>query len=213
MDEPRWPPALAALVAAILYATLPAALVIGPTSVRYVIPALVLVLVVLLTVPGLHDRLEETGRRRQLSILQIGLIALGNAIGLAYLIHQLLYGGGVEGRALLYAAFDVWVTNVIVFALGYWELDGGGPLERASTGKHDLDFAFVQQTDPEVAATGWRPTFPDYLYLAFTNASAFSPTDTMPLTRRAKMLMMAQSTISLITVLLVAARAVSILKG
>ena len=109
----------------------------------------------------------------------------------------------------------MWATNVIVFALWYWELDGGGPVRRAEgeAPEKNRDFAFIQMTDPEVRARGWHPHFVDYLYVAFTNASAFSPTDTMPLTRRAKLLMALQSGLSIVTLLLVAARAVNILAG
>jgi uncharacterized membrane protein len=189
----RWPEAVAVLAAAALFATLPDALVPGPTAVRFVVPALEAVLAVLLV---FRDR-------RRASIALIALIGAGNLSTLGFLIHQLLYSGGVTGRSLLYSAFSIWVTNVIVFALLYWELDGQTDTV--------TDFAFVQMTDPEVRAKGWHPRFTDYLYLAYTNASAFSPTDTMPLTRRAKMLMLVQSAVSIVTLLLVAARAVNIL--
>jgi len=214
MRERLWPQALAVLVAAVLYATLPTALVMHQASVRYVLPAFEVALIAMLTLPSLHNRLVESGLRRAVSIALIALISIGNAVALGLLIHQLLYHGGIQGRSLLFAAFDLWVTNVIVFALWYWELDGGGPVRRAHRApKKDRDFAFVQQTDPEVEADGWRATFVDYLYVAFTNASAFSPTDTMPLSRRAKMLMLVQSAVSIITLLLVAARAVNILSS
>jgi hypothetical protein len=209
-----WPQALAVLFAAVLYVTLPPALVFGTGWVRVAVPAVELVLIALLTVPGWHRELIERGMRRMLSIALIALVGVANAASLGYLIHQLLYGGGVNGRQLLYAAFDLWLTNVIVFALWYWELDGGGPVRRAERApKKDRDFAFIQQTDPEVRVDGWHATFVDYFYVAFTNASAFSPTDTMPLTRRAKMLMLLQSVVSVVTLLLVAARAVNILRG
>jgi uncharacterized membrane protein len=190
----RWPEALCVLAAALLFATLPDAIVPGPTAVRYVVPSLEVALGVVLV----------AGNRRRASISLIALIGVGNALTLAYLIHQLLYSGGVTGRVLLWAAFDVWVTNVIMFALLYWELDGQ---TEAIT-----DFAFVQMTEPETKAEGWHPWFADYLYVAFTNATAFSPTDTLPVTRRAKMLMLLQSSVSMVTLLLVAARAVNILR-
>lgn len=189
----RWPEAMSVLVAAALFTTLPDAFVPGPVAVRYVVPVLEVALGVLLIV----------GNRRRASLGLIGLIGIGNAATLGYLIHQLLYSGGVTGRTLLYAAFDIWVTNVIAFALLYWELDGQTT--------EVTDFAFVQMTDQEVKAKGWHPAFTDYLYVSYTNASAFSPTDTMPLTHRAKMLMLLQSAVSITTLLLVAARAVNIL--
>jgi uncharacterized membrane protein len=190
----RTPEALAVLAAAVLLATLPHAFVPGPLGVRYVVAALEVALGVMLI----------AGNRRRASIGLITLIGIGNATTLGYLIHQLLYSGGVTGRPLLYAAFDIWVTNVIVFGLLYWELDG----QTAEL----TDFAFPQHSDPEVKARGWEPRFTDYLYVAYTNASAFSPTDTMPLTHRAKLLMLLQSAVSITTLLLVAARAVNILR-
>jgi len=208
----RWPIVAAVAVAIALYVWLPDELVVGPPIVRYVVPALELLFLLTLTLHGPHRRLVEAGIRRETSMALIALVSLGNALALAFLLHQLLYSGGVQGRTLLYAAFDLWVTNVIAFALWFWELDGGGPEARATSPEAPRDFAFVQMTDPEVAAEGWEPRFADYLYLAFTNASAFSPTDTMPLTRRAKMLMLLQSAVSIVTLLLVAARAVNILR-
>ncbi len=190
----RWPEAVAVMVAAALFLTLPDAIVPGPSWVRLVVPVLELALAGMLV----------WGDRRRASLGLIGLIGIGNASTLGFLIHELLYSGGVTGRSLLYAAFSIWVTNVIVFALLYWELDGQTDAV--------TDFAFVQMTDPEVRAKGWHPRFTDYLYVSYTNASAFSPTDTLPLTRRAKMLMLLQSAVSILTLLLVAARAVNILR-
>jgi hypothetical protein len=106
----------------------------------------------------------------------------------------------------------IWLTNVLVFALWYWELDRGGPVGRALAVKHHPDFLFPQMATPQMAPPDWEPWFPDYFYLSFTNATAFSPTDTLPLSRWAKMLMALQSAVSLSTVALVIARAVNILK-
>jgi hypothetical protein len=194
MSWRRTPEALAVLVAAALFATLPDAFIPGPVAVRYVVAVGEVALGVVLIV----------GNRRRASIGLIAVIGIGNGTALGYLIHRLLYAGGVSGRPLLYAAFDIWVTNVIAFGLLYWELDG-----QTTT---VTDFAFPQNSDPEVKAKGWQPGFTDYLYVAYTNASAFSPTDTMPLTRRAKLLMLLQSAVSITTLLLVAARAVNILR-
>jgi len=112
---------------------------------------------------------------------------------------------------LLLDALNVWATNVIVFALWYWQLDSGGPqARRAATGPPD--FLFPQIATPEFAPPNWQPQFLDYLYLSFTNSTAFSPTDTMPLSRWAKMLMLVQSAVSLTLGLMVVARAVNILR-
>ena len=210
--EPRWPATVAVLVAAGLYLTLPDALVPGPPWVRFVIPALELMVLIPLAVTAPHRHVNESGARRKAAMTLTAMISIANALALVFLVHELLYGSGVQGRTLLYGAFAIWATNVIVFALWYWELDGGGPPRRLADPKRPRDFAFVQMTDPEVSAGGWHPRFADYLYLSFTNSSAFSPTDTMPLTRWAKMLMMLESVISILTLLLVAARAVNILR-
>jgi uncharacterized membrane protein len=106
----------------------------------------------------------------------------------------------------------MWVVNVLVFALWFWQLDGGGPLERPKCAPHARDFLFPQQTEPALLAGGWQPKFLDYLFVSFTNSSAFSPTDALPLSRWAKMLMLVQSAISLSLAVMVVARAVNILK-
>jgi hypothetical protein len=210
--EPYWPAGLAVLVAVALYLTLPSQIVIREPFIRYVVPGLELAMLITLTVALPYRHVQESGLRRKASMTLTGLISVANAVSLIYLIHLLLYDMNVQGRVVLYAAFDVWVTNVIVFALWYWELDGGGPPKRLRDPSTPRDFAFVQMTDAEVAAPGWQPRFTDYLYVSFTNSSAFSPTDTMPLTRWAKLLMMVQAGLSILTLLLVAARAVNILR-
>jgi hypothetical protein len=106
----------------------------------------------------------------------------------------------------------LWVVNVLLFALWYWQLDGGGPMERPQCAPDQRDVLFAQQTEAALQLGGWRPLFLDYLYLSFTNASAFSPTDTLPLSRWAKMLMLVQSAISLALAVMVVARAVNILQ-
>ncbi len=122
---------------------------------------------------------------------------------------------GTEGNTagpLLVAGGSIWLTNVIVFALWYWEFDRGGPVARANAVRAYPDFQFVQMVAPQLAPPDWEPSFGDYLYLSFTNAAAFSPTDVLPMSRWAKMGMTAQAAISIVTVALVVARAVNILK-
>ena len=106
----------------------------------------------------------------------------------------------------------MWSMNVLVFALWFWELDSGGPHARCRAEEVKPDFLFPQQATPEIAEPGWRPNFIDYLYVSFTNATAFSPTDTMPLSRWAKVLMLVESAASLVLAVMVAARAINILK-
>ena len=128
------------------------------------------------------------------------------------LIRGLLQGSKAEASQLVFSAIQIWLTNVIVFGLWYWELDRGGPSARCTPEHREPDFLFPQMATPSIAPDGWFPHFVDYLYVAFTNATAFSPTDTLPLTVWAKGLMTVQSLASLLTVALVAARAVNILQ-
>jgi hypothetical protein len=122
-----------------------------------------------------------------------------------------LSGKAETGHTLLLDAVNIWVTNVIVFALWFWGLDGGGPAARHAAGKPAFEFLFPQATIDREGTAPFAPGFVDYLFLSFTNATAFSPTDTMPLSQRAKLLMMAEAMISLLTIAFVAARAVNIL--
>jgi uncharacterized membrane protein len=184
----------------------------GATTIRIVVPVLALALLIPLTVAAPHRHVSESGRRRKLSIAITAIVTLANTAALVFLIHYLLTAGAaVHGKELLLAGVEVWWTNVIIFALWFWELDGGGPPARMREPEGDRDFAFVQMTDSEVSKPGWMPRFGDYFYVSFTNSSAFSPTDTLPLSRAAKDLMLIESTLSLVTLLLVAARAVNIL--
>ena len=218
-DESRFPPALAVVVAATLYATLPLKFVSGPTAIfdaaRFVLPALEIILLVplVLTVPRLIPRLhliERLWRRRAILGL-VGLISLANAASIVLLVHYIITGHKISGHELVRASIDIWWTNVIVFGLWFWLLDGGGPMRRRLLVRYDRDFLFPQQEIPEIALPDWQPRFVDYLYVSYTNAAAFSPTDTMPLTQWAKLLMMIESAASLLTLLMVAARAVNIL--
>jgi uncharacterized membrane protein len=164
--------------------------------------------VIVIVNPG-HISKEES-RLRMVGVALIALITVANVISLTDLIHALLYGSKAGGRALVYASVPIWLTNVIVFGLWYWELDRGGPAARLQVRHRRPDFLFPQMSTPG-CSPGWTPNFLDYLYTSFTNATAFSPTDTMPLTDWAKLLMMLQSLASLVTVAVVVSRAVNIL--
>jgi hypothetical protein len=147
---------------------------------------------------------------RGLAVALTMLVTVMNFGALLYLVKALLGGHGANsGQSLLLDALNIWGTNVIAFALWYWNIDRGGPASRGLTKVYGEDFLFPQMSMRETKE--WSPGFTDYLYLSFTNATAFSPTDTMPLSERAKLLMMAESAISLLTLALVAARAVNIL--
>ncbi|MEG3147438.1 hypothetical protein U1839_22525 [Sphingomonas sp. RT2P30] len=148
---------------------------------------------------------------RLFAVVMTAIITLMNFWALVLLLKALLAGhSGESGQTLLLDAVNIWATNVIIFALWFWSIDRGGPAARGVTRKEMDDFLFPQMTLAKFAGN-WSPGFVDYLFLSFTNATAFSPTDTMPLTPRAKILMMAESFVSLLTIALVAARAVNIL--
>jgi uncharacterized membrane protein len=151
---------------------------------------------------------------RGTSVFLIALINIANIATLALLVQYLVVGGHQDpnqGRLLIVSSVQIWLTNVLIFGLWYWELDRGGPTGRTMAVPRPADFMFPQMANPDVASPRWRPNFVDYLYISFTNATAFSPTDTMPMSRVAKTLMAVQSVASLLTVALVAARAVNIL--
>jgi hypothetical protein len=223
-ESPLWP-TLAVLTAAGLYATLPGRFVAGSGAsafgtLRWIVPVLTVVLIVplALTVPRdqrfLRAAAAHTGRirlsRRVASTAVIALITAANGVSIVLLVHLLVNGAHTQANLLLKAGIHLWITNVLVFALWFWQLDGGGPLARRLHPTYAPDFLFPQQLldQPELR---WQPTFVDYLYVAFTNATAFSPTDAMPLTKWAKVLMMVQSAASLLLAIMVVARAVNIL--
>lgn len=148
---------------------------------------------------------------RRAAVFLTAVITVMNTGALMELVRALLSGKAAGAPTLLLDALNVWVTNVIAFALWFWTIDRGGPAMRGLSGKRGMDLLFPQTTTPGLAPEGWMPGFVDYLFVSFTTATAFSPTDTMPLSATAKILMMIEATISLLTVALVAARAVNIL--
>jgi uncharacterized membrane protein len=156
--------------------------------------------------------LEQIGLRRTVALGLIAVISLGNGLVLAALLVSLVTGEEESGGELLVKGAAVLGTNVIAFALAFWFLDRGGPVRRIEPDPPFPDFQFPQHENPELAPPDWHPRLFDYLYLSFTNSIAFSPTDAMPLTRTAKALMLLESLISATTVLLVAARAINILR-
>jgi hypothetical protein len=217
--EPRWHASLAVLAAMALYITLPPRLTIGPI---WVAPLLILGLLVPLSifVPRRH---RETRRTRFWSILLIAIVNFFNLVSVLLLVSDLFHPtkGPHAPGILLRIGSQIWATNILVFALWFWELDGDGPDARAhastATEIQNADFLFPQM-QMQIAGAGacptcidplWKPQFIDYLYLAFTNSTAFSPTDTMPLSRWAKVLMTVEAVIALITVVIVVARAIN----
>jgi hypothetical protein len=159
-------------------------------------------------------RLIRHNRRREIVITLLAFVWIFNLLGVGMLVVSLVAHSGLQmtGRQLLADGGAMWLTNAIAFGLAFWELDSGGPVARAlAPARRAPDFQFPQDENPQLARDGWAPRLWDYFYVSMTNSIAFSPTDAMPLTRPAKALMAAESTLSAITVLLVAARAVNIL--
>jgi hypothetical protein len=218
--ESRFPAAGAIVAAAALYLLLPNPLILGP---RLAVPLLELALFLPLVWANPKRMTKETKPLRLLSIGLVLLIALANTATLVLLVDQLVHSHTKQGGALLLGAGQVWVTNMIVFALAFWELDRGGPVRRTRTPRAQVppaDFRFPQDEDHDAIAevavrssakSDWSPAFLDYLYVSVTNSSAFSPTDTMPLSHRAKMIMATQSVSAIMLSVLVIAKGVSLL--
>jgi len=178
----------------------------------WLFPALGAVLVVGLLIANPRRIDHRTPLLRAASIALIVTMSFANAGSAVRLIVALVRGTATErSTELLLCGGAVWAVNVIVFALWYWELDRGGPADRANAVRPYPDLLFSQMTSPELAPPDWEPFFFDYLYLSFTNAAAFSPTDVLPMARWAKLTMMIQSIVSLAVVILVIARVVNIL--
>jgi hypothetical protein len=207
---PYWAPQSVVLAAILLDLALPEKLTIGP---RWLLPALEGVLLIGLIAASPHPRWRHNPVRRRIAIGLTGLVSATNIFSLVLLVHYLLHGHKENARSLIYSGVVLWLTNVLLFGIWYWELDRGGPVARRTGETTIPDFLFPQMSQPDVAPEGWRPGLVDYLYTSFTNATAFSPTDTMPLTPIAKWLMTIQSLTALVTVGLVVARAVNILQG
>jgi hypothetical protein len=220
--ERRLPPVLAIVVAGTLYALLPDGLLLGP---RLLIPVLEAVLLVAVVATNPRRITRETRLSRYASLALTAVVLLTNLTAEGMLVRDLVTAGRSSGSTLLVAALQVWATNVIGFGLLYWELDRGGPVARARTPRNRMvlaDFRFSQDENADAVVevadgssekADWVPTLVDYLYVSTTNSSAFSPTDTMPLSHRAKALMGTQATAALLVTLLVIARAVSALGG
>jgi len=211
LGESRWPPALA-LVAFLalnigLRVWLPNE---GAVRVVWLLPAVETLLLVVL-VAGDPARLASRGRWvRPFLVALVCALVVASLWATMLLVYDLIKGIGVTSspQELLASGGIVWLGNNLSFALLYWLIDSGGPVARSQR-EMPIDFAFTQHMSPELAPPGWRPVFLDYLHLGFTNATAFSPTDVMPLTHRAKYTMMVQSTVALALFALIVARAVN----
>jgi hypothetical protein len=210
--ELRWPVAITTALAIGLQVAVPDKLVLVKPS--WILPVAQGALLLILVMANPHRINRQSTAMRSLSLFLGALLTLANVWSVARLAIGITQGNiGRNPGQLLITGGVIWLTNVIVFGLWYWEFDRGGPVARAlNLGGRYPDFQFPQMVSPaEMVPPDWEPAFLDYLYLAFTNASAFSPTDVMPMSRWAKVAMTVQSIISIVTVALVVSRAVNIL--
>lgn len=208
--ENRLPVAAAVVAAIVLQVLLPDRLALRP---HLLLPALELALLVGLSVVNPIHLDRSHPALRVASLGMTALVTLANVVSAGMLVDQILSGRvGSDAKGLLGSGAAIYLTNIIAFGLWYWEIDHGGPFARAAGGDGEPDFLFPQMGAPHAAPNEWKPGFVDYLYVSYTNATAFSPTDTMPLTRSAKLLMLVQSAVALGVVALVVARAVNVLQ-
>src|SRR6516165_7836727 len=210
--EPRWPVVLATVAVLSLLTWL-------PDRVRLV-PAWIPFLAVTALIVPMAALALSTAKARWLRIERIVtlLFIVFGGLTIVGILQNLLYSmvrrsAEITGLQLLASSIAVWAENVLIFSVAYWRIDRGGPEARANRASTKPDWVFPQEGAPEDAPLDWRPTYIDYLFLAFCTATAFSPTDVLPLTSRAKLLMMAESTISLVTIIAIAARAINILNA
>ncbi len=206
--EPFWPAQATILAAIALQLLLPSRLTIGP---HWLIPSLegALLLGMFMATPRQLE--HEHPRRRRVALGLTAFVSAANIYSLGALTHFLLHHDVQNGRQLITSGVLIWLTNFLIFALWYWEADRGGPGRRAAGHDGPPDFLFPQMSDDRIEPLAWRPKFVDYLYVSLTNATAFSPTDTMPLSPTAKSIMSIQSIVSLVTIGLIVSRAVNIL--
>lgn len=206
--DPFWPSQLSVAVAIALNLVLTEKVTVGPT---WLLPSIEGALLAVLVIVVPRRATEHSTGRRWLALAVIGFVSLANIASVALLVHYLVNGGTANGHELIMSGAVLWATNVLLFAVWYWELDRGGPVARFLDPDALADLQYPQMENPQLAPEGWRPGFGDYLYTSLTNAMAFSPTDTMPLTQTAKLMMSVQSIAALLTIGLVVARAVNIL--
>jgi uncharacterized membrane protein len=206
--EPFWPAQTTILAAIALQLLLPKRLTAGPT---WLIPSLEGALLIGMSFATPRQLEHEHRLRRRVALGLTAFVSAANVFSLAELTHLLLHHNVSDGRELIVAGVLIWLTNFLIFALWYWEIDRGGPGRRAAGHDGPPDFLFPQMADDRIEPRAWRPKFLDYLYVSLTNAAAFSPTDTMPLTHMAKSVMGIQSIVSLVTIGLIVSRAINIL--
>ncbi|SRR6266550_233222 len=202
--DPLWHVQLVLAGVIVLQLLLPARLIALP---KFLLPALELICLVVLQFVTPRQVTFDSKVRRFVVVALIVLVIVANATSLQLLLQALFTASKDDAPSLLSSAVGIYITNIVIFAMLYWEMDGGGPGVRRGNDNEDNDFLFPQQQNK----IKWHPTFTDYFYVSTTNATAFSPTDTLPLSRRAKMIMAAQAFLSLLIVVIITARAINIL--
>ncbi|MCB5293988.1 hypothetical protein [Arthrobacter sp. SO3] len=219
-SEHRWPAVIGLLIALGLYAALPSTFL---PVIRYTVVGIGLVMLIPLLILNPRRMQKETRWSKRVATGQALLLVAANGVALVQLIILLTASGGGDGRTLLLAALQIWATNIIAFALVFWELDRGGPVARRNSHRDNLpaaDFRFPQDEDHDAVTevstrssvkSGWVASFVDYAYFSLSNSMAFSPTDTMPLSPRAKMMMGLEAAGGFVLLALVIAHAVSLL--
>ena len=208
--ERRWPVVVTILAVIILLALLPGPIRLMPIWVTYTIGAAMLAPIVAVGLTAARGRWLRV--ERTVTLLSVVSTMILNLANLANVIHSMAQKpANITGLELLASSVGLWVNNVLVFSLMYWRMDRGGPEARVNRTSRLADWLFPQEGAPAGdVPSGWRPAFVDYLYLAYSTATAFSTTDVAPLTARAKLLMMLESTLSLVTIVVVLARAINI---
>ena len=208
--EPRWPVALTILVVLVLLTVLPDRVRLVPAWVPFLLSTIIFAAMASVPLTGGSGRSLRI--ERLVLLLFYLIVSAGTVASLAYLTYEMInHSTELGGLELLTSSIAVWVDNVLMFSLLYWQVDRGGPEGRLKQATRRRDWAFPQDDIAEAEFAHWHPTFVDYLFLAYTTATAFSPTDALPLTARAKLLMMVESSISLATILVVVSRAINIL--
>lgn len=210
--ESRWLAGVAVMAVVVLVAILPGRISLYPAWVPYALGAAMIVPMVGAVITAGKGRWEAIER---ITTVLFFVIVAGGAFPLLFNLVRAMAtrANEITGLELLTSSIGLWVNNVLAFSLLYWQLDRGGPGARENLEKVKPDWQFPQTSCPDDVPAGWQPTFVDYLFLGYSTATAFSPTDALPLTSRAKLLMMLESAISLITIVVVASRAINVLGG
>ncbi len=208
--ESRWPVALTIFLALGLTSVLPDRLRLLPIWFLYL--EIITIFAAMFAVGWTRGKKRWLRVERVVMLFFCLVMGTATLIGLGELIREIVTGSkAIDGLYLLTSSISLWISNVLIFSLLYWQIDVGGPEARLHNSKQTPDWIFTQASLPEDIMPNWKPTFIDYLFLSFTTATAFSPTDTLPLTQRAKLLMMTESSISLVNIAAIAARAINIL--